>query len=1263
MANNYNSNNFLYDKSKYINQNKRISTNSNLIDDDLIAIDPNEYRFEYQDRFDTYKGLFNTQQLIGSINFNEFQNHCFFDSAVSKTEAAFNQIYDKFPLDGTKKEVNEFLENIDGFTRNVYNQFEKNLGYLQFSGSYVEVENKSGNIFSFSRNDEMIQKLTNPILSPDDLSFSFDFRCYIKESSTQNQIIFQYFDPINKNGFTLYAKNQFTYNSQKFANLVFVLTNKENNIDNYIECKFFVNINKWNHIVITIDKNSFNNNIYSSNEINVIVDEKNVIFENINSNIQLNEIINLKNYKNQSFLKSKSIKIPDNIKFMFGYGITHSTISSFNYSNYFNFNNINSFEGFLDEFRFFHGLIDLNYSIKNKDKNIYAYNILKLYFRFNEPEGTHINNSILFDHSGNSLHSQIKLLDNSITGNDLRNKISKLREKSIGNTPLRYEEIDLNPVLIPSYQSHIDLNNLLIKSAKEYDEYNPNLIFKLFPRHYFLEGLEKEGYSEIYRNENAQTYYDINNQAIPGQNKKEASQTFVSLLLIWARYFDQLKLYLQILPNIIQTEYTDLNNNSIVNFFIPLMAKLNGFDFKEILNSPVNKLLDGYIFGKDSNEKSSITLRYIQNEIWKRIIINSKDIISSKGTLHSIRSIFNSVGIIPEEYYRFREYGTNSNRFIEKIYKNINKNYQYLSFFNINKNLQHISGISDKYYEYIKDRNFLLINYPSFSFENYYLNNKLNFNNLMIEFQVNYNKNIAQNPDILIESILKVEDNISNNSNQIQYELIFIKNNEYSTHGDLYFFIRDGQNNFELDLNNLKSIKDINLLDGSNWHISIEFIKYIPNINTKNKILVKVQKAGSISEYEKLYTLTYEFDHLSDGQLGLFNLNGRSKFLFGSKKNNLSFLNTLKVGSAFPNNITFGQNNLINKFSKITSYNNLFNDYIRFNGNISFIKMWKLINEIPENDLIQHAYDPESFSSYQILSNKNKISQSLLLDLTCQDKNLLIYPLTNIPNINNKYNIKLIDYSQNINLEDENYNNIIDYGYVSSISGSNGALNLDLLKTIDSKSINIKKFDIKFDELDDSNKVKIAGYFNEELIKKEDEDIEVSPVFSYDSLLHKSKSDIRFSIEMSNVKHLNEDMSNLLSNIEYFSNIISSYSQLNESHYIDFEKASDIYFERIISSKLNITALYEVYQIFDNILTELLSKFIADRVKFNNNIYVIESHAFERHKYYYKQNESQNTINGDYISSDGRSFNYKLQNSRRTINYLNKEGRILWEYN
>ena len=73
---NYNSNDFYFDRTKYRN-NTNISTTinkQNYGDDDLTIVDPNEYQFKYYDRFDTYKGLFNTQQLIGAVDFNKFES-------------------------------------------------------------------------------------------------------------------------------------------------------------------------------------------------------------------------------------------------------------------------------------------------------------------------------------------------------------------------------------------------------------------------------------------------------------------------------------------------------------------------------------------------------------------------------------------------------------------------------------------------------------------------------------------------------------------------------------------------------------------------------------------------------------------------------------------------------------------------------------------------------------------------------------------------------------------------------------------------------------------------------------------------------------------------------------------------------------------------------------------------------------------------------------------------------------------------------------
>ena len=55
--------------------------------------------------------------------------------------------------------------------------------------------------------------------------------------------------------------------------------------------------------------------------------------------------------------------------------------------------------------------------------------------------------------------------------------------------------------------------------------------------------------------------------------------------------------------------------------------------------------------------------------------------------MQSIKSIFNSVGINYDEYYKFREYGKSLNTFIEKSYLKKNKDFKIINFNQTNKNL------------------------------------------------------------------------------------------------------------------------------------------------------------------------------------------------------------------------------------------------------------------------------------------------------------------------------------------------------------------------------------------------------------------------------------------------------------------------------------------------------------------------------------------------------------------------------------------------
>ena len=60
----------------------------------------NQNENEYFDRLDSYDGFFSTQQ-IESVDFNNFEEHVFFDSAIEKTNYSFKKIF-KQPWTGFK---------------------------------------------------------------------------------------------------------------------------------------------------------------------------------------------------------------------------------------------------------------------------------------------------------------------------------------------------------------------------------------------------------------------------------------------------------------------------------------------------------------------------------------------------------------------------------------------------------------------------------------------------------------------------------------------------------------------------------------------------------------------------------------------------------------------------------------------------------------------------------------------------------------------------------------------------------------------------------------------------------------------------------------------------------------------------------------------------------------------------------------------------------------------------------------------------------
>ena len=78
-------------------------------------------------------GLKSTQQV--DLDWSDFTNHTFFNSAESKVNVAFERIINQFPFDGSKLELVEFIDSLSGFEKYVYDRWPKFIGDLRFSKS------------------------------------------------------------------------------------------------------------------------------------------------------------------------------------------------------------------------------------------------------------------------------------------------------------------------------------------------------------------------------------------------------------------------------------------------------------------------------------------------------------------------------------------------------------------------------------------------------------------------------------------------------------------------------------------------------------------------------------------------------------------------------------------------------------------------------------------------------------------------------------------------------------------------------------------------------------------------------------------------------------------------------------------------------------------------------------------------------------------------------------------------------------------------
>lgn len=668
-------------------------SSNNIIDPDVLATERSGSVFN---RIDNYTGYHTTQQ-IKNKDFSKFKNHVYFDSAVDKVSYAFQDIIE-FPFDKDESVYNKYKSNLSGYTNWILkNEYPKNKGYIQLNrNGYVKLINKQGNLF-----DDHPDKGFG-ILNPRSLSGNYAFNFWIRpyndntnlySDSKKIEVVFQKYHINTKSGFICYLKKS-SNNGFTDVSIGFKIINSTFQMSE--EIKLF-------------SKTTDTNNEFYNIAINVLK-EKNSSIRKINFYVNGNLVENENSINFGSFdTFSKEFQSIENQMF----------ISTPNYDEVILDDSLQMLRADLDEFRFFQTALNQKFIKKYMKRNIFSSRYLALYLKFNEPAGEYTNSNVIIDYSGNKAHGL--LLDSF--GESINNTAGYFSNL---NNPMTLEKLEDCPIINASYSEISTKRDALIREALKYDEQNINCIFKLFPKHFFVEA-GKEQKLPVYANSSS---YKMSNTLAA---IKPANNHFVNILLIWARFFDQLKMYIDAIGFYDNVNYDELNKEDIIGIHLVSLCKSYGFDFKEILSTITKDQLDNLdLLNDDSIIQKSI--RDIQNKLWYRILLNSQDILRSKGTRHSIHSAFNAAGINANKYIDIVEQHSYNN--INNISSNTKKIEKFNTLnFGHNKNILTIPSGSDFYYTnkpvLIKDVNQISTN------NNYTLNN-----NWTIEGYFNFNDNI-----------------------------------------------------------------------------------------------------------------------------------------------------------------------------------------------------------------------------------------------------------------------------------------------------------------------------------------------------------------------------------------------------------------------------------------------------------------------------------------------------------------------------------------
>jgi len=1096
--------------------------------------------------------LRNTQQL--NLDWSRFENHTFFSSAEVKVNEAFNAIINGYPFDGTKLEVEQFLDKLSGFDKYVYDNFPRWKGALAFSGTaagedpasgyaaglgnWISVKDSAGFLYP----DLAKNSSGDSILNPDaDTSFTIEAQVFLPQISNGTQVIFQK-SSTQKEGLSVHLQPSssddvtavFSVSSGSFQNSVSANLKK----------------GEYNHICVSLNKSDAREHVlqFFVNENLVATSKNSIEFGKLNI---------------------------DTAEFLIGSGTAF-------FSNKTLVTPTQTFSGTLDELRVFHSLRDAKTQKLYAAKGLYSTPDLKLYYRFNEPQGKLSSdpnddvNRIVLDSSGNALHSVV---------NNFTSSLRIDASKDVLN-PVTHEREEFTVILFPAYTDVLDLNATLLTSASTYDRSNPNLIINLVPKHYLLEGAFQDGTNTELGNYGAAYSGD----GIPGQGVKGTGQIILSFLYIWAKFFDDIKMYVDSFSTLRTVDYE--TNETIPDNFLDDLIRESGFYLPPFF---AHASVAQYIEGEDyaGVDYATTPLKKIHSALLRRVLVNLPDVVRSKGTQHSIRSFLRSVGIDPDNSLKIREYGgptvkqlstARSKKMVTDAMLDFVTSSVAISnplsasrvepgfprptgnFLYRNGNIVGTSDASDG-----------LLTSGSWALEGVF----------RIPPQKTFQITDVNNYQSLMRMI--VTGSTVASSPGLVANIIATPRIEFgATPARVLAYLRPGTATNSPLLKMSLDMEGSGLFGGDKWYVSIGCQRNDASQSVvSSSYFLRVASLDNTIQ-NKLYQTSSFFLENPLGEDNVFRKSSTTHNASGSYV-------VLGKNQTVPGGLSVSGYKFLNDYDSVPDTARV-RDFI---GRASNIKFWS--KHLEDSEWKEHAKNYRStgvdnpLTNYSFVNVKSGSFEKLRMNAISKQEVL---------SADASGRIELVDYSLNNNF-------IHASGYDS---GSNVLMGEQFIFT---------QLSTTFDEISSDDKVRIRSFLSlDDDILSENPWSVPAPSY-YHSLQMKTQvpqDDTRLSIEFSLIDSLNNDIINMFSTFDSLASAIGNPELAFSPDYPALETMRDIYFNRL-SDRVYFKKFLEFYRWFDISISTFIEQLMPAKTKYKGTNFVIESHMLERHKKQYFHNE------------------------------------------